>query len=162
MTDEQIKQNAEEYAEQNKVNFSEDKNFEVYDYDEQKEAFIAGAHSRDEEVNHWKESYEELAEIANDLQSDNQKLMIENARLSNKWIKCSEQLPKKVDGRIRSNALLVTIGQCWTVAEYHFGDKQWRNLLGDNILGDTDVIEPEYWQEVNLPEDILKKYDSMF
>lgn len=60
MTDEQIKQNAEEYAEQNKVNFSEDKNFEVYDYDEQKEAYLAGAHSRDEEVEKLMKRIDEL------------------------------------------------------------------------------------------------------
>ena len=70
------------------------------------------------------------------------------------WVKVSERLPKKVDGRIRSDAMLVTLGQCWTVAEYHFGDKQWRNLLDNNILGDTDVIEPEYWQEVILPKEL--------
>ena len=60
MTDEQIKQNAEEYAEQNKVNFSEDKNFEVYDYDEQKEAYLAGAHSRDEEIGELMKRIDEL------------------------------------------------------------------------------------------------------
>jgi hypothetical protein len=45
MTELEIKQKAEEYAEQNKVNFSEDKNFEIYDDVEQKEAYIAGAYS---------------------------------------------------------------------------------------------------------------------
>jgi hypothetical protein len=146
MTKEQIKQKAKEYLEQNfpTNHLWERKN----EYD----AFIAGAHNRDEEINHWKESYEELAEIANDLQSDNQKLMIENARLSNKWIKCSEQPPKKVDGRIRLNVVLVTLGQCWTAAEYHFGDKKWINMLGER-----ETIEPEYWQDVNLPEQILDK-----
>ena len=54
MTDEQIEQNAEKYAEQNKVNFSEDKNFPVYDKEEQKEAYLAGAHSRDEEIEQLK------------------------------------------------------------------------------------------------------------
>lgn len=145
MTDEQIKQNANEFA----THINGDKAlFSSREY----EAYIAGAHSRDEEVNHWKESYEELAEISNDLQTEKQTLMIENARLSNKWIKCSEQPPKKVDGRIRSNVVLVTIGQCWTAAEYHFGDKRWIN-----ILDERDTIEPEYWQEVNLPEEVLEK-----
>ena len=45
MMEQEIKQKAEEYAEQNKVNFSEDKNFEIYDDEEQKEAYIAGAYS---------------------------------------------------------------------------------------------------------------------
>lgn len=69
--------------------------------------------------------------------------------MTNNWIKVSEQLPLKKDGRIRSDALLVTIGQCWTVAEYHFGDKIWINLLGER-----KTIEPEYWQEVVLPENL--------
>jgi hypothetical protein len=65
------------------------------------------------------------------------------------WLKVSEQLPKRVDGRIRSNTVLVSItGDDWTVAEYHFGDKQWINLLGE-----IKVIKPKYWQEVNLPEE---------
>ena len=65
------------------------------------------------------------------------------------WLKASEQLPKRVDRRIRSNTVLVSItGDDWTVAEYHFSDKQWINLLGE-----IKVIEPKYWQEVNLPEE---------
>lgn len=69
--------------------------------------------------------------------------------MEQRWLKTSEQLPKKVDGRIRSNAVLASItGDDWTVAEYHFGDKLWINLLGE-----IKVIEPKYWQEVNLPEE---------
>ena len=103
MTDEQIEQKAEEYAKKHyNIPFEDNSSVNVI---VSEESYIAGAHSRDEEIkelndivhsrdeeiNHWKESYEELAEIANDLQSDNQKLMIENVKLSNKWIKCSEQ-----------------------------------------------------------------------
>lgn len=66
------------------------------------------------------------------------------------WISVKERLPKKYDGRIRSNAVLVSItGDEWTVAEYHFGDKQWINLLGER-----ETIEPEYWQEVELPNEL--------
>ena len=71
------------------------------------------------------------------------------ANIQQRWLKASEQLPKRVDGRIRSNAVLTSItGDDWTVAEYHFGDKRWINLLGE-----IKVIEPKYWQEVNLPEE---------
>lgn len=128
MTNEEIKQQAEEYAKQHKMRTD----FgcwwpEAYDTKQQAEAYITGAHSRDKEI-------EELA------------------RTPNKWIKCSEQLPKKYDGRIRSNTVLASItGDDWTVAEYHFGDKQWINLL------EIKVIEPKYWQEVNLPEEELEK-----
>ena len=64
----------------------------------------------------------------------------------NQWISVKERLPKKKDGKIRSDVVLVTLGQSWTVAEYHFGDKRWINLLGER-----ETIEPEYWKEVNLP-----------
>lgn len=71
--------------------------------------------------------------------------------MEERWLKTSEQLPKKVDGRIRSNAVLVSItGDDWTVAEYHFGDKRWINLLGER-----ETIEPKYWKEDNLPEEVL-------
>lgn len=152
MTEQEIIQNALDYGGCSKEWF-DDKSYvgESTAYDDA-HAFYDGAHSRDDEVNHWKESYEELAEIANELQTEKQTLIIENARLSNKWIKCSEQPPKKRDGKIRSDVVLVTLGQCWTAAEYHFGDKRWINMLGER-----ETIEPEYWQEVNLPEDILEK-----
>ena len=64
----------------------------------------------------------------------------------NQWISVKERLPKKKDGKIRSDVVLVTLGQSWTVAEYHFGDKRWINLIGER-----ETIEPEYWKEVNLP-----------
>lgn len=90
--------NAEEYAKKHEkiLNYYHDE--PETDFKDKKNVYIAGAHSRDEEVNHWKESYEELAEISNELQTEKQALMIENARLSNKWFKCSEQLPKKLMG----------------------------------------------------------------
>ena len=46
--------------------------------------------------------------------------------MEDKWIKVSERLPKKIDGRIRSNAVLV-VNQYgdWSVAEYNFDKKEW-------------------------------------
>ena len=69
--------------------------------------------------------------------------------MENTWVKTSERLPKKVDGRIRSNAVLVTVGNDWTIAEYHFNCGQWIS-----IMGTCEVIEPEYWQEVILPKEL--------
>lgn len=132
MTDEQIGQNAGAYAGNSAKHLQQP-------YEEYKlryDAYIAGAHSRNEEI-------EEL--------QDELKLH------RNQWISVEDRLPEKKDGKIRSDVLLVTLGQCWTAAEYHFGDKRWINMLGER-----ETIEPEYWQEVNLPEDILKKYGSVF
>ena len=93
MTDEQIKQNAEEYAEQNKVNFSEDKNFEVYDYDEQKEAYLTGAHRRDEEINELEKKVSALETVIVTARAtiSMQEAIIKDLR--NTWISVEERLP---------------------------------------------------------------------
>ena len=67
------------------------------------------------------------------------------------WISVKDGLLKRGDGKIRSDVVLVTLGQSWTVAEYHFGNKRWIDLLDGR-----EINEPEYWQEVNLPEEVLE------
>lgn len=126
MTEEQIKHNAERYANRYEIRGTSDGEFRYID---KKDAYIAGAHSRDEEVLKLLKSQENVEE-----------------KLSNQWISVKDRLPKKKDGKIRSDVVLVTLGQSWTVAEYHFGDKRWINLLGER-----ETIEPKYWKEVNLP-----------
>lgn len=71
--------------------------------------------------------------------------------MEDKWIKVSERLPKKIDGRIRSNAVLV-VNQYgdWSVAEYNFDKKEWIDILNDM----NDLLEPVYWQEVELPKEL--------
>lgn len=54
MTEEQIKQNAEAYAEQHAVRIDGGGWEEEYDYEEQENAYIAGAHSRDDEIKELK------------------------------------------------------------------------------------------------------------
>jgi hypothetical protein len=95
MTDEQIKQNAEEWVKP--LISEEDDGYNENDVSLSliKNAYIAGAHSRDEEINHLEECYEELAEIANDLQTEKQTLMIENVKLRNPWISVEERLPEE-------------------------------------------------------------------
>ncbi len=143
MTEEQIKHNAEQYANRYEIRGTSNGEFRYMD---KKEAYIAGAHSRDEEINllrttlqsEQEQSHEHIIELQKELN-----------KLRNPWISVKERLPKKKDGKIRSDAVLVTLGQSWTVAEYHFGDKRWINLLDER-----ETIEPKYWQEVNLPEEI--------
>lgn len=131
-TEEQIKYNAERYANRYEIRGTSDGEFRYID---KKDAYIAGAHSRDEEVLKLLKSQENIEE-----------------KPSNQWISVKDRLPKKKDGKIRSDVVLVTLGQSWTVAEYHFGDKRWINLLDER-----ETIDPEYWQEVNLPEEVLEK-----
>lgn len=143
MTEQEIIQNAEKYAcHENSSLFNIEKELVMTH-------FIAGAHSRHEEINllidafqsEQEQSLEHIIELKKELN-----------KLRNSWISVKERLPKQKDGKIRSDVVLVTIGQYWTMAEYHFGDKRWINLIDKR-----EIIEPEYWQEVNLPEEVLEK-----
>ena len=140
-TEEQIKHNAELYANRYEIRGTSDGEFRYMD---KKDAYIAGAHSRDEEINLLRNTLQSEQEQSHEHIIELQK---ELSKLRNSWISVKERLPKQKGGKIRSDVVLVTIGQSWTVAEYHFGDRRWINLLGER-----ETIEPEYWQEVNLPE----------
>lgn len=120
MTEEQIKQNALAYATENYGEYNE------HDYTDHSGSNMCHAVS-------------EKAFIAG------AKCVVEHHK--SPWINVNEKLPEKKYGKIRSDILLVTLGQSWTVVEYHFGDKQLINLPGER-----ETIEPEYWKEVNLPD----------
>ena len=60
MTEEQIKQNAEEYANNEKQYY-----LEIGCYDLICEAFIAGAHSRDKEIKELKKKLEDMTILKN-------------------------------------------------------------------------------------------------
>lgn len=140
-TEQEIIQNAEKYA------CPENSNLFNIEKERVMTHFIAGANSRNEEVNLLRDTLQSEQEQSQEHIIELQK---ELNKLRNQWISVKERLPKKKDGKIRSDVVLVTLRQSWTVAEYHFGDKRWINLLGDR-----ETIEPEYWQEVNLPEEFL-------
>ena len=123
MTDEQIKRNALAYATENYGEYDE------HDYTDHSGSNMCHAVSEKAFIAGAKWVYEHL---------------------KSPWINVKVRLPRKKDGKIRSDILLVTIGQSWTVAEYHFGDKRWINLLGER-----ETIEPEYWKKVNLLEEVL-------
>ena len=155
MTEEQIKHNAERYANRYEIRGTSDGEFRYID---KKDAYIAGAHSRDKEIEVLKKKLEDITILKDFFASsldiydkDNRELQAELNIRRNQWVSAKERLPKQKDGKIRSDVVLVTFGQSWAVAEYHFGDKRWINLLGER-----ETIEPEYWQEVNLPEEVLE------
>lgn len=153
MTEQEIIQNAKKYAcPENSSLFNIEKELVMTH-------FIAGAHSRNKEVEELKKKIEDITILKNFFASsldiydkDNKQLQDELKIHRNHWISVIDRLPKQKDGKIRSDVVLVTLGQSWTVAEYHFGDKRWINLLNER-----ETIEPEYWQEVNLPEEVLEK-----
>lgn len=153
MTEQEIIQNAKKYV------CPENSSFLNLEKELVMTHFIAGAHSRNKEVEELKKKLEDITILKDFFASsldiydkDNRQLQDELKIYRNQWISVKERLPKKKDGKIRSDVVLATLGQSWTIAEYHFGDKRWINLLGER-----ETIEPEYWQEVNLPEEVLEK-----
>lgn len=83
MTNEQIKQNAEIYAEEHAVRIDNGGFEEEYDYKEQEDAYIAGAHSRDEEISRMQESLDECRRAL--------------FQLRNPWISVKDRLPEDGD-----------------------------------------------------------------
>ena len=89
MTEEQIKHNAEQYANRYEIRGTSDGEFRYMD---KKDAYIAGAHSRDEEVNllrdilqsDQEQSQEHIIELQNELNL-----------LRNPWISVEDMLPKE-------------------------------------------------------------------
>lgn len=94
MTEEQIKQNAEEYASKLvERDYHEDMWLDLYD------AHIAGAHSRDEEIELLRHT---LSQATNMLRNGNDKLLadymvqkIELDQLRNPWISVEDRLPEE-------------------------------------------------------------------
>lgn len=86
MTEQEIKQRAEEYA--NKVNaFAEDESV----YFAAKDGYVSGAHSRDEEIKHLEEQLEITA-------CDMIAYKAQVEQLRNPWISVEERLPEKTKG----------------------------------------------------------------
>lgn len=82
MTDEQIKQKAEEYADSMKEVRGE------LEWVATRDDFIAGAHSRDEEIEH-------LSQREQMLFDREVELIAENDKLRNLWVRVEERLPEK-------------------------------------------------------------------
>ena len=87
MTEEQIKQNAEVYAEERCIRYNEQ-------YGACYDAYIAGAHSRDEEIYDLKRDIEDLQKMVKMRSDAFECARKEIGRLSNPWISVKERLPK--------------------------------------------------------------------
>lgn len=69
------------------------------------------------------------------------------ADFNNSWVNTEERLPKKVDGRIRTNAYYVKLTDDYSilaVAEYHFGDKRWIDI------NTRQIINPISWLDLEI------------
>lgn len=99
MTEEQIKQNAEAYAIENYGEYDE------HDYTDHsgsnmchvvsEKAFIAGAHSRDEEIKELKERLKFADESIADADKWIAKYKLELYKLRNPWIRVNDKLPEE-------------------------------------------------------------------
>lgn len=118
MTDEQIKQNAEEYANEHMVRTDGGGGWEEeYDYEEQKAAYLAGAHSRDEEIKELekKVSANETVIVTAKATISTQEEIIK--QLSNPWISVKDRLIED------NKTVLVWFGGYYTVAVLR--DNEW-------------------------------------
>lgn len=113
MTDEQIKQNAKEYA--HKVNvFAEDEDI----YLVAKDGYVSGAHSRDEEVEILQNQIEELSEQL--------KMNAENIqKLRKPWINVDERLPEEEADNISIPVAAITNKGYWFKGQYDYDNKDW-------------------------------------
>lgn len=94
MTEEQIKQNAKKHA-------SSPSSYKGTTYSDVYAAFIAGAHSRDEEIEEMKKQLAAMTRFKNSfaggvdiLDNDNKELQDELNQLRNPWISVEDRLPE--------------------------------------------------------------------
>jgi hypothetical protein len=106
MTDEQIKQNAEEYADA-----LYDRKYQNELWRENYGAHIAGAHSRDEEVKRLYNSLEHFRSIINNLR--------------NPWISVKDRLPEEEVNNISIPVAAITNEGYWFKGQYDYDNKEW-------------------------------------
>ena len=131
MTDEQIEQNAEEYAKKHyDIPFEDDSSMNVI---VSEESYIAGAHSRDDEIEHKNTAIKELGKVCGDLLVENLNLKTDLYKLQNPWISVKNHLPEIfVDskGIIHDFSVKVLVTNennpnYWHVAEYYPDKNEW-------------------------------------
>lgn len=115
MSEEEIKQNAEAYASKNAyipevfgVEVSSNK-------DDLKQGYIAGAHSRDEEIEQLGKSYHDMfLVLANKVE-----------QLRNPWISVEERLPEEDTDNISIPVVAITNNGYWFKGKYDYNNKDW-------------------------------------
>ena len=125
MTDEQIKQNAEQYAEEHMVRTDGGGWEEEYDYEEQKAAYIAGAHSRNDEIEHKNTAIKELGKVCGDLLVENLNLKTDLYKLQNPWISVKDRLPEEEVNNISIPVAAITNEGYWFKGQYDYDNKEW-------------------------------------
>ena len=118
MTEEQIKQNAEVYAEERCIRYNEQ-------YGACYDAYIAGAHSRDEEIYDLKRDIEDLQKMVKMRSDAFECARKEIGRLSNPWISVKERLPEEGSDNISIPVAAITNKGYWFKGQFDFNNKDW-------------------------------------
>ena len=118
MTEEQIKQNAEVYAEERCIRYNEQ-------YGACYDAYIAGAHSRDEEIYDLKRDIEDLQKMVKMRSDAFECARKEIGRLSSPWISVKERLPEEGSDNISIPVAAITNKGYWFKGQFDFNNKDW-------------------------------------
>lgn len=138
MTDEQIKQNADEYALKRTLVSTDSFHGMVENY-------LAGAHSRDEEIKELNNLLEARRESLFQSTKRITELEMENNQLHNPWISVEERLPEKIKNKGVSKYVFVT----WpdgTRGEAYYNYEEYKAPRWE-IKG-AGIMEPEYWMPI--------------
>lgn len=144
MTDEEIKQNAEEYA-----NSMYGKKYQNELWKECYMIHIAGAHSRDEEIKHLEEHLERTSCDIITYKAQVEQLI---EQLRNPWISVDERLPEEDVYNISIPVVAITNNGYWFKGHYNYNNEDW--LFSEGT--DFDFLDDEFvthW--MHIPE--LKK-----
>lgn len=117
MTDEQIKQNAEAYADV----FGR----HMVDYYGVKDAYIAGAHSRDEEINKLQEENLHMESLLSMHRKMTGEYELKLQKLRNPWISVKDRLPEEEMNNISIPVAAITNEGYWFKGQYDYDNKEW-------------------------------------
>ncbi len=139
MTDEQIKQNAEAYADKAAPITEQKRGIPLAIHTAAEVAYLAGAHSRDREVM-------DLEHLLKAERTTNKVLAESNEKLRNPWISVEERLPqesKKYKGWLSDIVFVITNKNDGTSARYDHATKTWcpAKILQGSITHWMPILE---------------------
>ena len=147
MIEEQIKQNAEVWAEEHKMRTDFGYGWpETYDTKQQADAYIAGAHSRDEEIKELEQALAFTEDVV-----DAQKKELDQLR--NPWISVEERLPEKTKGVFscevreleKDKIVFYKDERGYIHTGYLNANNHWRDLDRDN----TAIYTVTHWAPIH-------------
>lgn len=133
MTDEQIEQRAAEYAKEHyDIPFEDNRTMNVI---VSEESYIAGAHSRDEEIR-------QLHDVINDYSDTIEKLR-------NPWISVKERRPNYPESEYDIDNMYLVCREGGSIAFPAIFRRNGKWYIYDNMQV-TEIIAPDYWMPMPL------------